>query len=38
MAGNNSSSKDLTDGVYQYKAIVTDIAGNTSETAIQKSL
>ncbi|MCU4460592.1 Ig-like domain repeat protein [Acinetobacter pittii] len=28
--------KDLTDGVYQYKAIVTDIAGNTSETAIQK--
>jgi len=28
--------KDLTDGVYQYKAIVTDVAGNTSETAIQK--
>ncbi|MFA2963764.1 Ig-like domain repeat protein [Acinetobacter pittii] len=30
------AQKDLTDGVYQYKAIVTDIAGNTSETAIQK--
>ncbi|MBQ5174999.1 type I secretion protein [Acinetobacter pittii] len=30
------AQKDLTDGVYQYKAIVTDVAGNTSETAIQK--
>ncbi|WP_050557577.1 Ig-like domain-containing protein [Acinetobacter pittii] len=30
------NQKDLADGVYQYKAIVTDIAGNTSETAIQK--
>ncbi|WP_284085601.1 biofilm-associated Ig-like repeat protein Blp1 [Acinetobacter pittii] len=30
------TQKDLTDGVYQYKAIVTDVAGNTSETAIQK--
>ncbi|MDP4292991.1 Ig-like domain-containing protein, partial [Acinetobacter baumannii] len=28
--------KDLTDGVYQYKAVVTDAAGNTSETAVQK--
>ncbi|WP_171429382.1 Ig-like domain-containing protein [Acinetobacter lactucae] len=28
--------KDLADGVYQYKAVVTDVAGNTSETAIQK--
>ncbi|CAI3117793.1 hypothetical protein MWMV8_MWMV8_03099 [Acinetobacter calcoaceticus] len=28
--------KDLTDGVYQYKAVVTDVAGNTSETAVQK--
>jgi len=26
----------LADGVYQYKAVVTDVAGNTSETAIQK--
>ncbi|WP_060464895.1 biofilm-associated Ig-like repeat protein Blp1 [Acinetobacter sp. LMB-5] len=30
------AQKDLADGVYQYKAIVTDVAGNTSETAIQK--
>ncbi len=30
------NQKDLTDGVYQYKAVVTDRAGNASETAIQK--
>ncbi|KYQ79488.1 type I secretion protein [Acinetobacter lactucae] len=30
------AQKDLTDGVYQYKAVVIDVAGNTSETAIQK--
>ena len=36
MAGNNSSSKDLADGVYQYKAVITDVAGNTSETIVQK--
>ena len=30
------AQKDLTDGVYQYKAVVTDAAGNTSETAVQK--
>ncbi|EXC19662.1 Ig-like domain-containing protein, partial [Acinetobacter sp. 809848] len=30
------AQKDLVDGVYQYKAVVTDVAGNTSETAIQK--
>ncbi|MDC4613336.1 Ig-like domain-containing protein, partial [Acinetobacter baumannii] len=30
------AQKDLTDGVYQYKAVVTDTAGNTSETAVQK--
>ncbi|EXR90250.1 type I secretion C-terminal target domain protein [Acinetobacter baumannii 277047] len=30
------AQKDLTDGVYQYKAVVTDVAGNTSETAVQK--
>ncbi|MDR0069030.1 Ig-like domain-containing protein, partial [Acinetobacter sp. 11520] len=30
------AQKDLTDGVYLYKAVVTDRAGNTSETAIQK--
>ncbi|WP_337080821.1 biofilm-associated Ig-like repeat protein Blp1 [Acinetobacter pittii] len=30
------AQKDLADGIYQYKAIVTDVAGNTSETAIQK--
>ncbi len=30
------TQKDLADGVYQYKAVVTDVAGNTSETAIQK--
>ncbi|MFW6482313.1 Ig-like domain-containing protein, partial [Acinetobacter baumannii] len=28
--------KDLADGVYKYKAVVTDAAGNTSETAVQK--
>jgi len=31
-----AEQKDLADGVYQYKAVVTDIAGNTSETAVQK--
>ncbi|SEO72852.1 Ig-like domain (group 3) [Acinetobacter sp. yr461] len=31
-----ADQKDLTDGVYQYKAVVTDVAGNTSETAVQK--
>jgi hypothetical protein len=31
-----ADQKDLTDGVYQYKAVVTDLAGNTSETAVQK--
>ncbi|WP_133972115.1 Ig-like domain-containing protein [Acinetobacter calcoaceticus] len=31
-----ADQKDLTDGVYQYKAVVTDLAGNTSETALQK--
>ncbi|MDO7245547.1 biofilm-associated Ig-like repeat protein Blp1 [Acinetobacter pittii] len=30
------AQKDLADGIYQYKAVVTDVAGNTSETAIQK--
>ena len=30
------NQKDSADGVYQYKAVVTDVAGNTSETAIQK--
>ncbi|MFL9480569.1 Ig-like domain-containing protein [Acinetobacter baumannii] len=30
------AQKDLTEGVYQYKAVVTDAAGNTSETAVQK--
>ncbi|MDC4783054.1 Ig-like domain-containing protein, partial [Acinetobacter baumannii] len=30
------AQKDLTEGVYQYKAVVTDVAGNTSETAVQK--
>ncbi|HFG6924973.1 Ig-like domain-containing protein [Acinetobacter baumannii] len=30
------AQKDLTDGVYQYKAVVTDAAGNTSETDVQK--
>ncbi|WP_336030237.1 biofilm-associated Ig-like repeat protein Blp1 [Acinetobacter pittii] len=30
------AQKDLTDGIYQFKAILTDVAGNTSETAIQK--
>ncbi|MEE7594991.1 biofilm-associated Ig-like repeat protein Blp1 [Acinetobacter baumannii] len=31
-----TAQKDLTDGIYQYKAVVTDAAGNTSETAVQK--
>ncbi|WP_336038354.1 biofilm-associated Ig-like repeat protein Blp1 [Acinetobacter calcoaceticus] len=31
-----ADQKDLADGVYQYKAVVTDLAGNTSETAVQK--
>jgi len=31
-----AEQKDLADGVYQYKAVVTDLAGNTSETAVQK--
>ncbi len=31
-----ADQKDLADGVYQYKAVVTDVAGNTSETAVQK--
>ncbi|MFU0502154.1 Ig-like domain-containing protein, partial [Acinetobacter baumannii] len=30
------AQKDLADGIYQYKAVVTDVAGNISETAIQK--
>ncbi|MFH3934677.1 BapA prefix-like domain-containing protein, partial [Acinetobacter nosocomialis] len=30
------NQKDLADGIYQYKAIVTDLAGNISESAIQK--
>ncbi|WP_143218159.1 Ig-like domain-containing protein, partial [Acinetobacter baumannii] len=30
------AQKDLADGIYQYKAVVTDAAGNTSETAVQK--
>ncbi|MDF3346786.1 biofilm-associated Ig-like repeat protein Blp1 [Acinetobacter pittii] len=30
------TQKDLVDGIYQFKAVVTDVAGNTSETAIQK--
>ncbi|WP_201771482.1 hypothetical protein, partial [Acinetobacter baumannii] len=30
------AQKDLADGIYQYKALVIDIAGNISETAIQK--
>ena len=30
------AQKDLADGIYLYKAVVTDVAGNTSETAIQK--
>ncbi|MDR8107758.1 type I secretion protein, partial [Acinetobacter baumannii] len=30
------AQKDLADGVYKYKAVVTDAAGNTSETAVQK--
>ena len=32
------AQKDLADGVYQYKAVITDVAGNTSETIVQKSL
>ncbi|WP_035357257.1 Ig-like domain-containing protein, partial [Acinetobacter calcoaceticus] len=31
-----ADQKDLADGVYQYKAVVTDLAGNTSEIAVQK--
>ena len=31
-----AEQKDLADGIYQYKTIVTDLAGNTSETAVQK--
>ena len=31
-----SEQKDLADGIYLYKAVVTDLAGNTSETAVQK--
>ncbi|MGQ8205824.1 Ig-like domain-containing protein, partial [Acinetobacter baumannii] len=31
-----ADQKDLADGIYQYKAVVTDAAGNTSETAVQK--
>ncbi|WP_426455038.1 Ig-like domain-containing protein [Acinetobacter sp. KB005] len=31
-----ADQKDLADGVYQYKTVVTDLAGNTSETAVQK--
>ncbi len=30
------AQKDLADGIYQFKAVITDVAGNTSETAIQK--
>ncbi|WP_205684603.1 Ig-like domain-containing protein, partial [Acinetobacter baumannii] len=30
------NQKDLADGIYLYKAVVTDAAGNTSETAVQK--
>ncbi|WP_151768406.1 biofilm-associated Ig-like repeat protein Blp1 [Acinetobacter oleivorans] len=31
-----AEQKDLADGIYLFKAVVTDVAGNTSETAIQK--
>ncbi|NUG00158.1 biofilm-associated Ig-like repeat protein Blp1 [Acinetobacter oleivorans] len=31
-----AEQKDLADGIYLYKAVVTDLAGNTSETAVQK--
>ncbi|NUF23807.1 BapA prefix-like domain-containing protein, partial [Acinetobacter oleivorans] len=31
-----AEQKDLADGIYHYKAVVTDLAGNTSETAVQK--
>ncbi|WP_019456540.1 Ig-like domain-containing protein, partial [Acinetobacter sp. GG2] len=31
-----AEQKDLSDGSYLYKAVVTDVAGNASETAIQK--
>ncbi len=31
-----AEQKDLADGIYQFKAVVTDVAGNTSETAVQK--
>ncbi|MGQ0890694.1 Ig-like domain-containing protein [Acinetobacter baumannii] len=30
------NQKDLADGIYLYKAVVTDLAGNISESAIQK--
>ncbi len=33
--GVSADQTDLDDGVYQFKAVVTDVAGNTSETAIQ---
>ena len=35
-ARDDIKSKDLADGIYLYKAVVTDAAGNTSETAVQK--
>ncbi|GAA5586461.1 hypothetical protein Acal01_01606 [Acinetobacter calcoaceticus] len=31
-----AEQKDLADGIYLYKAVVTDLAGNTSETDVQK--
>ncbi|QSB53148.1 Ig-like domain repeat protein [Acinetobacter calcoaceticus] len=31
-----AEQKDLADGIYQFKAVVTDLAGNTSETDVQK--
>ncbi|AZP28394.1 Ig-like domain repeat protein [Acinetobacter pittii] len=30
------NQKDLADGIYQFKAVVTDVAGNISETSVQK--
>ncbi|MFK4206102.1 Ig-like domain-containing protein, partial [Acinetobacter junii] len=33
---NTASQTDLADGTYQFKAVVTDTAGNSSETAIQQ--
>ncbi|EXB53937.1 Ig-like domain-containing protein, partial [Acinetobacter sp. 1475718] len=30
------TQKDLADGIYQFKALVTDVAGNISETSVQK--